>query len=535
MTRSGIGNGLLIAILIATALGFAAGQRDWWWIGAPEPGRFVFSGLALAAWAALSVTLLWPQRRRALAVIADPNTKSTVLILWASQTGFASELAGFTATSLADAGIASRVLPIESSGPDILRAYRHVLFIASTSGEGDAPDHALGFLPGLSGCELHDVSYAVLALGDSDYTQFCGHGRRLDQALRDAGARPLFDRIDVDRADPAALRHWQQQLAHSLGIVSMQDWVPPHYQPWTLSARECLNPGSAGAPVHRLWLEASGTSDIFWQAGDIAEIGPRHAADTVAAWLNETGLDGESEIVADDTSTRRLDDWLAGMRLPTVVDVAGLPLTELIETLEPLPHREYSIASIASEGSLQLLVREMRDANGRIGLGSGWLCRHAKIGGRIDLRIRRNPSFHAPATDKPMILIGNGTGIAGLRAHLAARVAVGACRNWLIFGERQAAHDAHFADDLAAWQSQGFLPQFDAVYSRDSGIHRYVQDRLQAEASRLRQWIDDGAAIYVCGNLQGMAPAVDAVIGTILGTAKRDALRAAGRYRRDVY
>ena len=79
------------------------------------------------------------------------------------------------------------------------------------------------------------------------------------------------------------------------------------------------------------------------------------------------------------------------------------------------------------------------------------------------------------------------------------------------------------------------LARLDAVFSRDGGAHRYVQDRLLAEATTLRQWVDDGATILVCGSLRGMAPAVDGVIEQVLGAAGREALLLAGRYRRDVY
>jgi len=73
------------------------------------------------------------------------------------------------------------------------------------------------------------------------------------------------------------------------------------------------------------------------------------------------------------------------------------------------------------------------------------------------------------------------------------------------------------------------------VFSRDGGVHRYVQDRLLAELDTLRQWVRDGATILVCGSLQGMAPAVDAVIEQALGHEGKEALIVAGRYRRDVY
>ena len=173
--------------------------------------------------------------------------------------------------------------------------------------------------------------------------------------------------------------------------------------------------------------------------------------------------------------------------------------------------------------------------HGNPGLGSGWLCRHAQPGDAIALRIRRNPNFHPPAADVPMILIGNGTGLAGLRAHLKARALAGATRNWLLFGERHRAHDAFLADELAAWQAQGLLPHLDLTFSRDGDAHRYVQHALASHANRLRQWVEEGAAVYVCGSLAGMAPDVDATLRRILGEDKVEALRIAGRYRRDVY
>ena len=53
--------------------------------------------------------------------------------------------------------------------------------------------------------------------------------------------------------------------------------------------------------------------------------------------------------------------------------------------------------------------------------------------------------------------------------------------------------------------------------------------------STVRQWVEEGAAVYVCGSLAGMAPDVDATLRRILGEDKIEALRTAGRYRRDVY
>ena len=73
------------------------------------------------------------------------------------------------------------------------------------------------------------------------------------------------------------------------------------------------------------------------------------------------------------------------------------------------------------------------------------------------------------------------------------------------------------------------------MFSRDQPERRYVQHRLRECADELRRWIEAGAAIYVCGNLKGMAPAVDAALVEILGAATVETLAADGGYRRDVY
>ena len=136
-----------------------------------------------------------------------------LLVLWASQAGFAAQLARHSAQSLNEAGVTTHVLPLEAATPALLQRHARALVIASTTGEGDPPDHALGFIAALGDARLPGLSYAVLALGDHRYTQFCAYGRQLDEALHRAGAQPLFDRVEVDAGDPAALRHWQQHLS----------------------------------------------------------------------------------------------------------------------------------------------------------------------------------------------------------------------------------------------------------------------------------------------------------------------------------
>ena len=157
------------------------------------------------------------------------------------------------------------------------------------------------------------------------------------------------------------------------------------------------------------------------------------------------------------------------------------------------------------------------------------------IGTEIALRVRSNTNFHVPRDARPMILIGNGTGLAALRALLKARIAAGHRRNWLLFGERHAAHDFLYREDIERWQMDGQIERVDFAWSRDQAERIHVQQRLREAADELRRWVDAGAAIYVCGSLDGMAPGVDAVLREVLGDAPIEQLREQGRYRRDVY
>jgi sulfite reductase (NADPH) flavoprotein alpha-component len=211
-------------------------------------------------------------------------------------------------------------------------------------------------------------------------------------------------------------------------------------------------------------------------------------------------------------------------------------LVQVLAPADPDRPREYSIASIPADGRVHLLVRQERHADGQPGVASGWLTAQAALQSEIDLRLRPHANFRIGANARrPLILVGNGTGLAGLRAHLKARVAAGLTHNWLVFGERQEAHDAYHRDEIQAWVVQGALFRADLVYSRDGAEQRYVQDQLRAAADDVRAWLEEGAALYVCGSLEGMAAGVEAALVDIIGAEAVERLTEEGRYRRDVY
>ncbi|WP_100876513.1 PepSY domain-containing protein [Janthinobacterium sp. 64] len=425
------------------------------------------------------------------------NTGLPTLVAYASQSGQAERLALASARALQQAGVAVDVQSLDRFDPAQLRQYERALIVASTFGEGEAPDGTRRFarlLQATTGTPLAGLAVGMLALGDRHYSAFCGFGHALAQQLQALGATPLFPLIEVDKHDPAALADWSQALARCSGsaidAIGVQEEAS--YAEWRLARRVLLNPGSQGGELHEITL--TGPAGATWEAGALAEI----------IGCNADGSEGEGSHP---------------------------------DSAHHAP-RSYSLASLPSDGELQLLVRQERHAgseNEGHGICSGWLTRFAPLGSPIRLRLQANPAFAPALVDVPCIYIGNGSGLAGLRAHLRARQRAGLGRNWLLFGERQQAFDSVCGAELQGWLDAGHLARLDKVFSRDAETREYVQDRLRANAHELREWLAQGAIVYVCGSLHGMAAGIDAVLQEVLGQEGLDALLAAGRYRRDVY
>ncbi|MDF9617436.1 sulfite reductase flavoprotein subunit alpha [Pseudomonas entomophila] len=469
------------------------------------------------------------------AVDTVANTGDSWLIGFASQSGFAEQLAWQSAGQLQAAGLAVQVRPLAELGEPELRQAKRALFVVSTFGDGEAPDSARAFERKVLGqpWALEHLDYALLALGDRQYPHFCGFARRLQAWLGERGASSAFGAVEVDNADPAALQRWQQELARLTGARPVVAWQPPSFDNWRLTRRELLNSGSQGAPVYLLGLLPP--APVTWEAGDLVEILPRHGQVRVDAFLTGLGLPPESPVQLDGLN-ETLAQALASRQLPQSREhLVGLHAQALVDALIPLTAREYSIASIASDGVLELIVRQERHPDGSLGLGSGWLTEYLPLDGTVSLRLRRNSSFHLPEVSAPLVLIGNGTGLAGLRSLLRARIATGEPRNWLLFGERNQAHDLLCGDELQGWLRGGDLQRLDLAFSRDQVEKVYVQDVLLQHAAEFKRWVDEGACVYVCGSLQGMAAGVDAALHGMLGADSVQQLIEDGRYRRDVY
>ncbi|MVU83684.1 molybdopterin-dependent oxidoreductase [Nocardia sp. ET3-3] len=147
------------------------------------------------------------------------TTARIVTVLWASQTGTAEELAASLVGYLADSGFVPRLLDMDSAELSDLTG--DVLVISSTFGDGGPPDNGTDFWERLndSATRLTGLRYAVFALGDSSYDDFCGHGRKLDELFAQRGATRLLPRVDSEPDHDDLSAAWFDEVLTTLAAA----------------------------------------------------------------------------------------------------------------------------------------------------------------------------------------------------------------------------------------------------------------------------------------------------------------------------
>ncbi len=280
----------------------------------------------------------------------------------------------------------------------------------------------------------------------------------------------------------------------------------------------------------------------------------------LTAIIERAGDSAPSELrllaVADDaTFTENIT--LRRRSISDLLEDCGRPpftLEDLLEFAKPLRVRNYSISSSPLLDSQRLTITVGQVSGpARSGHGTyrGVCSTHLldlEPGDRMIAAVSSIDSgFRVPENPTvPIIMVGAGTGLAPFRGFVQHRqvqhdMGIDVGPALLLAGCRRSDHDRIYGDEWDAWQAEGMV-EVDWGFSREPGQPRqYVQDRIRARADRIGELLEQGAAVYVCGDGSQMAPAVRTAIGEILaggdGTpeAALMALTEANRYHEDVW
>ncbi len=355
--------------------------------------------------------------------------------------------------------------------------------------------------------------------------------------------------------------------------------------PFEAEIRELVNLNGTGSSAETWHVEVSlEGSGLVHKPGDALGIVPSNDPTLVEDMLTLTGLSGDDAVrqalteAQDITTVTRpqieayakltdsnqlralaadpdaLREWLPGRHVIDLLEAAPMQLdaATLTSLLRPLPGRLYSIASAwaYAEDEAHLLVSAVRyETHGRMrsGVASVDIAERRRAGDPLKVYLKPNPHFRLPSDpDRAVIMIGPGTGVAPFRAFMQERETTGATgRNWLFFGNRHFTHDFLYQLEWQDWKASGLLTRIDTAFSRDQREKIYVQHRIWEERQELFRWIEDGAAIYVCGDANAMAKDVNHALVRVIAdqagidetaaAARLDTLRRDGRYLRDVY
>lgn len=280
------------------------------WVSGYFYGISQHSGAAVAAPAALPVAN------------AQPAGKLT--IIYASQTGNAKGLAEELKASASANGIEVSLYNAIDYKVRNLKKETHVLIVASTNGEGEAPDDAIEFHKALKAGKagkLDGLQYGVIGLGDSSYEFYCQTGKDFDEYLSKAGAKPLLARLDADVDYDAVSQSWIQDalviVKEELKPAAANDGQVASVVPLTAGAASLYNkkhPFTAelltnqvivgrdsDRDVRHFEISLEG-SDLTYQPGDSLGVWFSNDASLVDALLEQTGVDATSLVTVDEQS-----------------------------------------------------------------------------------------------------------------------------------------------------------------------------------------------------------------------------------------
>ncbi len=452
-----------------------------WWLG-------LLLGLCALGVPLLSATgtLTWWQRRQSKPRIvgnAAANSADTIILVGGennSTWGFANTLH----EALNKAGLHIHTATMNHVATQYRNAERFFI-LTSTYGDGDAPSSADQFLARLGKTKTQAApGFAVLGFGDRQFPQFCKFAHDTEAALLAHGWRRLLDIDTVDRQSAQAFTRWGNAVGKLIGKDLNLVHTPKRPRSDTFALIERIDYGEkVNAPTSILRF-ATAPPQRF--KGSLMRLFGGH----------------------------------------------GLPHFEVGDLLGVLPPgsdipRFYSLASKSSDRILEICVRKVQG-----GLGSEFL-HGLQPGGQMDAFIQLHPNFRPVSGKAPVILIGSGTGIGPLAGFI--RHNTGKHPMYLYWGGRDPASDFLYEPELGTYLADGRLTGLHAVFSRVKN-GAYVQDRVLGDDTQLRQLLEKGGQVLVCGS-RAMAKNIVQALDEILAPLSLSVatIKAQGRYREDVF
>ena len=143
-----------------------------------------------------------------------------LLVLFGSQTGSAESIAKRVAKESEMRGFKPKVAALNDFESVGFATAKKAVIVSSTWGDGDPPDNATTFWSWLrseSAPRLEQLQFAVLGLGDRNYSDFCGASKKFDARLEALGAKRLVDRGECDEDYEATTKAWIEGLWQKLG------------------------------------------------------------------------------------------------------------------------------------------------------------------------------------------------------------------------------------------------------------------------------------------------------------------------------
>ncbi|MEC4030966.1 assimilatory sulfite reductase (NADPH) flavoprotein subunit [Bacillus subtilis] len=267
-----------------------------------------------------------------------------------------------------------------------------------------------------------------------------------------------------------------------------------------------------------------------------------------------TGNDGLRELLAPGNE-ENVKAYIEGRDLLDLVRDYGpfsVSAQEFVSILRKMPARLYSIASSlsANPDEVHLTIGAVRyDAHGRErkGVCSILCAERLQPGDTLPVYVQHNQNFKLPKDpETPIIMVGPGTGVAPFRSFMQEREETGAeGKAWMFFGDQHFVTDFLYQTEWQNWLKDGVLTKMDVAFSRDTEEKVYVQHRMLEHSAELFEWLQEGAAVYICGDEKHMAHDVHHTLLEIIekeGNMSREEAEAyladmqqQKRYQRDVY